>query len=328
MFIGVDGGGTKTAFILLDATAHVRATTEGGTTYHPEVGLAAVRETLARGVAELLKQAQIDAGAVRHAFFGLPAFGEDPAIDPELARIPEAFLAPAQFSCGNDMICGWAGALACEDGISVTAGTGSIAYGEYHGASARSGGWGEIFGDEGSAHWIGREGLAAFSRMSDGRAPAGPLQQALRAHFGLARDIDLAGRVNSPGFAARSTIAQLARVVAGAAEAGDAAARAVFERAGAELAALVHATRGELKVPRELPLPVSYSGGVFDTGHLILEPFTAHLREAALPYQLQTPLFPPSIGAALKAAHFRGARFTPDQLTALALSPNPEGPKR
>ena len=73
------------------------------------------------------------------------------------------------------MICSWAGSLACEDGISVIAGTGSMAYGEYEGRSARAGGWGELIGDEGSAYWIAREGMNLFSRMSDGRAPRGPL---------------------------------------------------------------------------------------------------------------------------------------------------------
>ena len=73
------------------------------------------------------------------------------------------------------MVCGWAGALAGEDGINIVAGTGSIAYGEYRGRSARAGGWGELFSDEGSAYWLAREGLRLFSRMSDGRAPRGAL---------------------------------------------------------------------------------------------------------------------------------------------------------
>lgn len=325
MFIGVDGGGTKTAFILLGPEARVLAQTEGGTTYHPQVGLEAVREVLRAGLAELLRQAQLPVSAVRHAFFGLPAFGEDPAVDPQLALTPRVTLAAGQYSCGNDMICGWAGALGCADGISVTAGTGSIAYGEFGGRAARAGGWGEVFGDEGSAYWIGREGLAAFSRMSDGRSSPGPLQDLVRRHFGIARDLDLAGRINSPGAAERSTIAQLARVIASAAHAGDTAARAIFERAALELAALVHATRGLLQVPEQHHLPVSYSGGIFDTGALVLEPFRAELLRRQLPYRLQRPAFPPVVGAALYAARTVAAPFSGAQLDSLADSLNKEG---
>ncbi len=64
---------------------------------------------------------------------------------------------PGDICCGNDMVCGWAGSLACADGINVVAGTGSICYGEYQGRSARCGGWGELFSDEGSAYWIARQ---------------------------------------------------------------------------------------------------------------------------------------------------------------------------
>ena len=42
------------------------------------------------------------------------------------------------------------------------------------GDRARVGGWGELFGDEGSAYWIAVQGLNAFTRMSDGRARPRP----------------------------------------------------------------------------------------------------------------------------------------------------------
>jgi N-acetylglucosamine kinase-like BadF-type ATPase len=94
-------------------------------------------------------------------------------------------LGNGRFACGNDMICGWAGSLGCEDGINIVAGTGSIGYGERQGESARVGGWGEAFGDEGSAHWIAIQGLALFSRMSDGRMARGPLYDRVVEAFSL-----------------------------------------------------------------------------------------------------------------------------------------------
>jgi N-acetylglucosamine kinase-like BadF-type ATPase len=317
MFLGVDGGGTKTTFLLLSADGRILARAEGGTSYHPEVGLDGIRDVLRRGTDEVLAAAGVPASAIRHAFFGLPAYGEDPVVDPDLALTPRVALAAGQYRVGNDMICGWAGALACGDGISVTAGTGSIAYGEYAGRAARCGGWGEVFGDEGSAYWIGREGLAAFSRMSDGRNPTGPLQEHMRRHFGLGRDLDLAGRINSDGAAARSAIAGVSRVVAAAATAGDAAACQIFARAGHELAALVHATRSQLAVPAGEMLAVSYSGGVFSTGALVLEPFRAALLADGGSYQLQTPLLSPAVGAVLVAARDAGVRFGPERIEAL-----------
>ena len=73
-----------------------------------------------------------------------------------LDAMPAALLGHRRYRCGNDMVCAWAGSLGGEDGINIVAGTGSIGYGERAGASARAGGWGEVFGDEGSAYWIAR----------------------------------------------------------------------------------------------------------------------------------------------------------------------------
>ena len=55
-------------------------------------------------------------------------------------------------------------------GVVLISGTGSIAYGRNdQGTEARCGGWGYLVGDEGSAVWIGREGLRAASYDHDRR---------------------------------------------------------------------------------------------------------------------------------------------------------------
>ncbi len=53
-----------------------------------------------------------------------------------------------EYTCNNDMVCGWAGSLAGSDGINVISGTGSMTHGERLGVGRRVGGWGELFGDE------------------------------------------------------------------------------------------------------------------------------------------------------------------------------------
>lgn len=315
MFLGIDGGGTKTAFVLISTDGRELARATGGSAYHPDVGIAGLRTVLEAGVREVLRIAGATVADLRAAFVGLPALGEDPSIDPQLELAPGVVLPADRYRCGNDMVCSWAGSLACEDGISVIAGTGSIAYGEFAGRNARAGGWGDVFGDEGSAYWIAREGLGAFSRMSDGRLPRGPLHELLRQHFRLTHDLDLAGIINQPASAARAALAQLSRIVAAAASAGDAAAGDIYARAGRELAGIVHATRSQLAVPGSQRLSISYSGGVFNTGPLILEPFRAALVSEA--YRLQTPRFSPDVGAALLAARSVGVRFDAAQLARL-----------
>jgi len=119
---------------------------------------------------------------------------------------------------------------------------GSICYGERHGAVARSGGWGELFSDEGSAYWIACRGLNVFSRMSDGRAVRGPLYEIVRQSVGIAEDLDLCAHVFTGLGGDRARIAKLCQWVTQAARAGDAAALDIVRQAAAELALMVDAT--------------------------------------------------------------------------------------
>jgi N-acetylglucosamine kinase-like BadF-type ATPase len=208
------------------------------------------------------------------------------------------------------MVCAWAGALACQDGINIVAGTGSIAYGEFAGGQARAGGWGELFSDEGSAYWIAREGLTLFSRMSDGRAAKGALYELLRAHYGIIFDLDICAAIYGSNPAARSQIAQLATLVAEAARAGDAQARELFASGVSELVAIVDATRAQLAVPPGVALPVSYTGGMFKLTDLVLEPFNSALRASGHRYDCVAPRLPPAAGAALYAVKCYGAPIT------------------
>lgn len=317
MFLGVDGGGTKTAFVLLDADGNLLASHEEPTSYHLEIGLEGAAEVLRTGTLRALEIACATAGDIRFAFLGLPAYGEDSDLLPLLDRLPSAFLPPGRFRCDNDAVCAWAGSLAGRDGIGVVAGTGSIAYGEHAGRSARAGGWGEVFGDEGSAFWIAREGLSLFSRMSDGRAPRGPLLEILRDHLHLANDLDLCARLFAEPARRRSGMAQLSRVVCEAARAGDAEATALFTRAAGELAHLITAVRRSLSAPPDVTLPVSYSGGVFACGELVLSPLRRALEAAEGAFSLAPPALSPAIGAALCAARCCGHAFGLDALARL-----------
>jgi N-acetylglucosamine kinase-like BadF-type ATPase len=275
---------------------------------------------LVAGIQATLHQASMPPSALEFSFIGLPAYGEDSALLSRLDRIAANVLAVERHRCGNDMVCGWAGALAGRDGISIVAGTGSIAYGEFETRQARAGGWGELFSDEGSAHWIARAGLGLFSRMSDGRAPRGALYSLIRERFGLHSDLDLCGAVYGPPALSRSEIAALAPLVAQAALAGDAGSRRLFELAAQELAAIVHAVRDQLGVPFGLPLPVSYSGGMFRLDGLLQPMLVAALDSGDRCYEFVLPRLPPAAGAALYAAKLAGAALAPQGVAELARS--------
>jgi N-acetylglucosamine kinase-like BadF-type ATPase len=324
LFLGVDGGGTKTALCLLTPQGRVAGSAVVRSSYYltgqpadAPGGAALVAEVLAEGVGAVCAAAGAVPADISFAFLGLPGYGEVAADVPALDAVGRAVLGHDRYRCGNDMVCGWAGSLGGVDGINVVAGTGSIAYGEWDGARARCGGWGEVFGDEGSGYWIGVRGLQAFSRMSDGRSPAGPLLDLLRRHLSLSSDLDLVDVVLTRWRAGRTRIAALSPVVVDAARHGDRQAGAILADAGAELALLVEAARRRLVAGREVEggVPVSYSGGVLEA-----EEVRAAMVErlAALGgFDVRAPRFSPVLGAALHAARLSGAPLAPSALERL-----------
>jgi N-acetylglucosamine kinase-like BadF-type ATPase len=316
-FLGIDGGGTKTDFLLIAETGRVLASHHGGSAYHLETGFDALQAMLAEGIGATLKQGGVSASQLEFAFIGLPAYGEDSGLLPRLDRIVADVLPQKKFRCGNDMVCGWAGALAGSDGINIVAGTGSIAYGEFEARCARAGGWGELFSDEGSAHWIAREALTLFSRMSDGRIAKAPLYEIIRDRFHLHADLDICAVVYGPPPLTRSKLAALAPLVARAARAGDESARQLFEQAAQHLASSVHAVRDQLDVPLSTPLPVSYSGGMFRLEGLLKPLLEASLSAGDRHYRFVAPRLTPVAGAALYAAKLAHTVLTDDGVAEL-----------
>jgi len=302
IFLGVDGGGTKTEFVCIDESGAVVGRHVEGTTYHLQVGLEGAVRALGDGIAGVCAQAGLTRGDLAFAFFGLPAFGEDAVIDPQLEQHCERLLGHDRFACGNDMICGWAGSLACEDGINLVCGTGSIGYGERQGRAARVGGWGEVFSDEASAYWIAIRGLNAFTRMSDGRLPQGPLHAIFRRELDLRDDLDICAKVMGENGLERDGVAGLAPLVAEAAEAGDPAAIAIHDLAAVELAGLAEALRAQLGFASDEPVPLSWSGGVLTNDASIRGRLERRLRSLG-PYQFVEPRHSPAYGAALYAQH-------------------------
>jgi N-acetylglucosamine kinase-like BadF-type ATPase len=322
LFLGVDGGGTKTAFALVDRQGTIVARHEDSSAYYLEVGTDGAATVLARGCAALFALAGVTADNVEFAFFGLPAHGEDRAVQPQLDALPLVVLGHQRYLCGNDMVCSWAGSLACGDGISVIAGTGSMAYGEIGGKRARAGGWGELFSDEGSAYWIARAGLALFSRMSDGRTARGPLYALMRTRLALGDDLDLCQVVYGELRAERSKVAALAQLVTEAAAHGDLQAAAIIDSAAVEVVALVDAVRGTLGVDPAMEVAVSYSGGLFGAEGPLRAPFARALAaRGASTYRLVPPRLPPVLGAALYAALNAGTPLHREALERLTGAP-------
>lgn len=162
LVVGIDAGGTKTrAFAVTRAGEIVGRGAGGGANLlsspDPQGSIAAaLGEALAgrAAVAVVLSCAGGERAADRER--GRAILGT--LVGPDVA-VEVTHDAKAALYAGNAAGCG----------IVLIAGTGSIAYGRTaQGDEARAGGWGYLVGDEGSAVWIGTEGLRAVSYDRDG----------------------------------------------------------------------------------------------------------------------------------------------------------------
>ena len=111
-YLGVDGGGSKTALALIDDTGRVIARTTAPTSYYFNDGFDIVEKSLAQGVTDICAQAGIGTADIDAAFFGLPGYGEASGDIEQLDAVPAGVLGHDRYSCDNDMVCGWAGSLA------------------------------------------------------------------------------------------------------------------------------------------------------------------------------------------------------------------------
>lgn len=275
-FIGVDGGGTKTAAAAaLPDGKPIAETVREGCSYQM-LGVDGAVAVIIEGVRSCLEAAGITLHDCAGCCLGVPCYGENAENDAAIAEALRQALAPAPVHIVNDAEVGWAGAQACRPGIHIVSGTGAIAFGKgLDQRAARCGGWNEFFGDEGSCYWVGREAMSLFTKQADGRIPRGPLYHIVRQEWSLSEDMRFIDIVVSELAPRRDKVAAFQVYASQAAEQGDPSVVSLYGRAARELALLAGALRKKLVLPETAS--VTYSGGLFLTGSLILEPLAREL---------------------------------------------------
>jgi N-acetylglucosamine kinase-like BadF-type ATPase len=292
IFLGIDGGGSKTSCIVGDENSVLGTGTSAGS--NPiRVGEAQARAALAAAIRQACTLAQVAPSQIQRACVGL-AGAAQPEVTELALRIVSEFI-PGSIEVVGDMVIALEAAFGRGPGVIVIAGTGSIAYGrDSHGQTARAGGWGFAISDEGSGHWIGRAALATALRACD-EDPEGSrhLLESIGQCWKLETRDQLVLAANAtppPDFAA------LFPAVLSLADAGDPAAREVLHRAGRELAKLATIVWRRLFPPSE-DVPVAMSGGVFSSSALVRQVFYNSLRSEHPAVALNPTVIEPVRGA-------------------------------
>jgi glucosamine kinase len=275
IFLGIDGGGSKTSCLIGDETSVLGAGTAGGS--NPvRVGEQQSREALATAIRQACAIANVTPSQIKKTCVGLAGAARPEVSDPVRQCVSE--LVPGEIEVVGDMVIALEAAFGGEPGVIVIAGTGSIAYGRNSkGQTARAGGWGFAISDEGSGHWIGRAAVAAAVRaldLNDAEATSQSLLEGLMKFWQVKTREQLVVAANAtppPDFAA------LFPAVLSSADRGDRIALDVLNQAGAELASVARTVIARLFADVGI-ISVAMSGGVFSSSPLVRQIFYNHLR--------------------------------------------------
>jgi N-acetylglucosamine kinase-like BadF-type ATPase len=335
LFLGVDGGGSSTTAVIGDEDGRVLGVgragpsnrageTEGREKFMQALG-ECVRNALAQSSEALPKatapepKAAPDGICFECACMGLSG---GPADKEALAR---EIVNAKRYAFTHDALIALSGAAAGEPGVVTIAGTGSIAFGRNAvGRTARVGGWGYIFGDEGSAFDLVRKAVRAALRFEEGWGPPTALRGTLLEAAGSAGGMSGSGGAGSINELLhrfytrefpRARIAAFAPLVDEVALSGDAVARDILNDAAQSLATIAAAVRGQLFAPAEI-VTVSYAGGAFQSV-VLLERFRL-LVELVDGNRVTAPRFGPAAGALIEAYRLAGIECALDGMAGIS----------
>lgn len=284
-----DGGGTKTEYLLFDTTGQSLAYWRTPGTNSTFLGDETAAQRVKEGLKACLEQAEKTLPEVESISLFIPGFESSlEAFKSEIGR--------PDIRQTEDFWNAFYGALAMPVGIVALAGTGSFAAGvNRNGEKISVGGWGPLFGDEGSGYHIGVLCLRAVTGAFDRGEARTILTEMLFDAMDVKEAISLRKAAYAPNFT-RDKVAALSWLVAKAASQGDLLAQEVLADAATALAHLVALCAERLQ---ENGLHVSITGGISQIGEMYTAPFASALRKLRADLRFVPARYDPLVGAML-----------------------------
>src|SRR4051812_21274357 len=299
LYLGVDGGGTKTNIALMNAAGKVIAEGSGGPANPLRVGVETAVANIIKASDAACDQAGVSRGDISASILGLAGVRRLDIRD----RVRERFTARygvLKTTVITDADIALYGTTLGEPGVVVIAGTGSICLGiNSSGERAIAGGWGPLAGDEGGGRGIAERALHQIAKASDGRGPKTGLSERAEEYFRVSSVDHLITAIYAPTMD-NSRIAGFARCVVETAQDGDAVALEIIYEAGRELGTAAAAVMRKLHLQNQ-KVPVGCVGSIFNAARLLTEPIEHMIHEVDPNAYLTEPKMPPSHAAALMA---------------------------
>src|SRR6266487_5822666 len=285
--LGLEGGGTKTAWVLVERDRDNLCILDQGKLQPSNFRLTAPARLRAI-LGELPKE--VDRVGI---FLAGCAVGED---QQSLSRLCTEIWPSAKIIVGNDRDSGLAAALGHADGIVVNAGSGSSVTGRRGDRIEKAGGWGHILGDAGGGYFLVIEALRLILHEYDLHRGEGQFTAKILHALSL-NNLDEVVRWAQT--ADKMEIAMLAPVVFEAAASGDARVTEIVENGAQVLSENTEAVASRLHL---LAPKVMLLGGLFHRDSIYTHAFRRRLKKNLPDARVATAERTPELGAAWLAA--------------------------
>jgi N-acetylmuramic acid 6-phosphate etherase len=288
--LGVDGGGTKTLALLGDLHGNVLGRGLSGASNYIAVGFDAACLALETAIQMARKEYP---GEISALCLGLAGTGRNEDLERFQNWAIDKFPKTMVKVVNDAEILLMAGAPS-GPALALICGTGSIVYGRtVTGELVRAGGWGYLFGDEGSGYAIGLASLRAVMQAYDNRGPETLLSELVLGRYGLRTPPELIPTIygaESP----RSQLATLSDLVEQAAWRADPVAIAILEEASRELAQAIAAVYPKLGTST---VPLVITGGTILQGRYLKQAFNRTCQKQKLTFSAVIYVVEPAEGA-------------------------------
>ena len=232
--LGIDGGGTKTEFLLCDLNkAEIKRLFLGGS--NPvNNGIENTFAVLGEGIEQVCDGFDFSEISVFAGIAGAKSGENQRLINDFLSRFGFAL-----YDCGSDIDLALEAALKGEDGTAVIMGTGIVAYARSGGTLHRAGGRGYMIDKGGSGFHFGSDALNAAFEFIDGRGGSEIIYNLVEKKLGKSLEACVADIYRSGA----AYVASFAPEVFEAFDMGDVTARKIIDRNAYEAAKVINGAR-------------------------------------------------------------------------------------
>lgn len=290
-FVAVDGGGTKTEFVLFNEIGEVLKRVQLSESNPNSVGVEKCCSILMQGI-DVLREEQYKISAV---FAGI-AGGKSSGAEEQIVSVLKNRYGSCSVGCDSDIVNILGFASDPYNAAGMICGTGSNVFFRKNGEIQYIGGWGYYLDEGGSGFDIGRDALREALAVYDGLKPETELSRLVTEETGEPKKN--LGKLYKMGV---HGLAAFAPIVFRAAEAGEKTAISILNRNAERMAVLIQSA---LKKS-------GFTGSIIGGGGLLRDAIYRDMIREKAGVEIEIPSLPPIYGAAVECCLRNG--YKPDK---------------